>query len=177
MTSVGAFLIALLSAHIICSLMKSNQATAEYRQRVQLGYLVHELARLMKRRLDGEARLHKITLPQWRALAHVGNNAAITQAALAQALDTDPMTISGVLDRLEKNGLITREPDPADSRAKLTQLTPEGAERLEVARRLGAEMYEAALAGISKHDVAIAETVLQQMRDNLFGLTAASEDE
>ena len=156
--------------------MKSSEPTGNYRQKVQLGYLIHELARLMKRRLDGEARLHKITLPQWRALAHVGTNASITQSALAQALDTDPMTISGVLDRLEKNGLITREPDPADSRAKLTQLTPEGAERLAVARRLGAEMYEAALAGISKDDVAIAENVLRQMRDNLIGPTAMSED-
>jgi MarR family transcriptional regulator for hemolysin len=156
--------------------MKSNEPSGEFRQRIQVGYLVHELARLMKRRLDGEARLHKITLPQWRALAHVGKHAAITQSALAQALDTDPMTISGVLDRLEKTGLITREPDPTDSRAKLAQLTPEGAERLDVARRLGAEMYEAALAGIPKDDVATAENVLRQMRDNLIGPMATPED-
>lgn len=156
--------------------MKPDEPTTDFRQRIQLGYLVHELARLMKRRLDGEARLHKITLPQWRALAHIGKNSAITQSALAQALDTDPMTISGVLDRLEKNGMITRMPDPTDSRAKLTQVTAKGAERVEVARRLGAEMYEAALAGISKDDVAVAESVLRQMRDNLIGPTAASED-
>jgi len=156
--------------------MKTIQASGEFRQRIELGYLVHELARLMKRRLDGEARLHKITVPQWRALAHVGKNAAITQTAVAQALDTDPMTISGVLDRLEKNGLITREPDPADSRAKLTQLTPAGAERLDLARRLGTEMYQAALAGIPKEDVATAESVLRQMRDNLTGHVATSED-
>ena len=157
--------------------MKSFESNDDYRNRVQLGYLVHEVARLMKRRLDGEARLHKITLPQWRALAHVGKNAAITQSALAQALDTDPMTISGVLDRLEKNGLITREPDPADSRAKLTQLTAEGEERLGVARRLGAEMYTASLAGIPEDQIGVAESVLRQMRDNLLGPTAASEDE
>jgi MarR family transcriptional regulator for hemolysin len=157
--------------------MKSPESRGRFRQRIHLGYLVHELARLMKRRLDGEARLYKITLPQWRAMAHVGNNGAISQTALAVALDTDPMTISGVLDRLEKSGLISREANPADSRAKLVELTPEGAERLEVARRLGAEMYEAALAGIPKDDVAIAENVLRQMRDNLIGTTTPSEED
>lgn len=156
--------------------MKSSSPHGQFRQRIPLGYLVHDLARLMKRRLDNEARMHEITLPQWRAMAHVADKADISQSALASALDTDPMTISGVLDRLEKNGLISRKPDPADSRAKLTQLTPKGAERLELARRLGAEMYEAALAGISKEDVAIAEKVLRQMQQNLTGQTTASED-
>ncbi|QQR38517.1 MarR family winged helix-turn-helix transcriptional regulator [Devosia rhizoryzae] len=157
--------------------MKTDAPSGQFRRQVPLGYLVHELARLMKRRLDDEARMHKITLPQWRTLAQVGQKASITQSALANALDIDPMTISGVLDRLEKNGLISREPDPADSRAKLTQLTPEGAERLEVARRLGAEMYEAALSGISKDDIATAEKVLRQMQNNLLGLTATPKDQ
>lgn len=157
--------------------MNTVEPSNSYRERLQLGYLVHELARLMKRRLDTEARLHKITLPQWRALAHIGKNAAITQSALAQALDTDPMTISGVLDRLEKGGLIRREPDPADSRAKLTELTAAGTERLELARRLGSEMYDSALKGISKEDVAIAQSVLARMKDNLTGPAAASGED
>jgi len=156
--------------------MNSTENTMDLSQRLPLGYLVHEVARLMKRRLDEEARTHELTLPQWRTLAHVGKNAAITQAALAQAIDVDPMTVSGILTRLKKRGLIIRQPDPADSRAKLTTLTPEGEELLGMARRLGMEMYETALAGIDPAEVTVAQNVLRQMRDNLVGPVAAPED-
>ena len=52
--------------------------------------------------------MHGITLPQWRALAQISQNESMTQRALAELIDTDPMTISGMLDRLEKRGLIER---------------------------------------------------------------------
>ena len=147
-----------------------------FKTRAPLGYLIHEVARLMKRRFEDEARLHNITLPQWRTLTQIAANEGITQAQLASNIDVDPMTLSGILNRLEKRGLIDRFPDPADSRAKLTTLTPEGEELLGMARRLGMEMYETALAGIDPAEVTVAQNVLRQMRDNLVGPVAASED-
>jgi MarR family transcriptional regulator for hemolysin len=43
----------------------------DIRHRAPLGYLIHEVARLMKRRFEDEARSLGITLPQWRALAQI----------------------------------------------------------------------------------------------------------
>ena len=91
-----------------------------------VGFLVHEVARLLKRRFEDEARIHGVTLPQWRALAEISNSEGISQVSLANAVDTDPMTMSGILDRLEKRGLIERFVDPNDSRAKLARMTAEG---------------------------------------------------
>ena len=53
-----------------------------------MSYLIHEVGRLMKRRFEEEARVHGITLPQWRVLAQVALNEGITQVALAAATDT-----------------------------------------------------------------------------------------
>ena len=75
--------------------MKSNLS---YKHQAPMGYLIHEVARLMKRRFEEEAKVHGITLPQWRVLAQIALNDGITQVGLATAADTDPMTISGVLD-------------------------------------------------------------------------------
>lgn len=148
-----------------------------FRKRAPLGYLLHDVARLMKRRFEEEARAHGVTLPQWRALAQIGLSDGISQVALAQAIDADPMTVSGMLDRLEKRGLITRLADPSDSRAKLANLTDEGLAVVETTRAVGTAMYEAALVGVAPEDAAKAISVLQQMRENLLGQTADAKEQ
>jgi len=153
--------------------MKSNQT---YKHQAPMGYLIHEVARLMKRRFEEEARVHGITLPQWRVLAQVALNEGISQVALAAATDTDPMTVSGVLDRLEKRGLIDRYPDPTDSRAKLARLTAEGEEIFTTARKVGLSMYEAALEGVTSDERQTVITALSKMRENLSGQTADLEE-
>ena len=102
--------------------MKSTDT--DFKNSAPLGYLIHEVARLLKRRFEEEAKAHGITLPQWRALAQIALKDNITQRSLADAIDADQMTVSGILDRLEKRGLIDRFPDPKDSRAKLARLIP-----------------------------------------------------
>ena len=49
-----------------------------------------------------------------------------TQAALAQVIGADKTRIIATLDELQRAGLITREPDPADRRARLLSITQSG---------------------------------------------------
>lgn len=153
--------------------MKTNFG---YKHQAPMGYLIHEVARLMKRRFEEEARTHDITLPQWRVLAQIGLSEGISQVALATATDTDPMTVSGVLDRLEKRGLIDRSADPTDSRAKLARLTPKGEEVFTTTRTVGMSMYEAALVGVSPEERQTVINALSKMRENLTGQTAELEE-
>ena len=51
---------------------------------------------------------------------------ARSQAELAQAIGADKTRIIATLDDLQRDGLITREPDPADRRARLLAITPAG---------------------------------------------------
>jgi DNA-binding MarR family transcriptional regulator len=156
--------------------MKTNPQTAyDFRERAPLGYLVHEVARLLKRRFEDEARGHGITLPQWRALAMIAKRECISQVALASMIDADPMTTSGILDRLEKRGLIRREPDPADSRVKLARLTEDGQELFTIARSVGQAMYESALDGVSPDERQTVEAVLEKIRTNLSRQNAEPE--
>jgi DNA-binding MarR family transcriptional regulator len=148
---------------------------ANFKERAPLGYLIHEVARLMKRRFEDHARAYGITLPQWRALAQIELDEGISQSALAACIDADPMTVSGILDRLEKRGLVDRYVDPADSRAKLARLTEDGRHLFDTARDVGASMYSAALDGVSPDDVAVTQSVLKRMRENLAGQVAELE--
>jgi len=60
-------------------------------------------------------------------------SSAPNQLAVARQAGTDVKMTSQVLARLEARGLITRAVDPADTRAKLLQITPDGAALAEQA--------------------------------------------
>lgn len=153
--------------------MKSQQT---YKHQAPLGYLIHEVARLMKRRFEEEAKIHGITLPQWRVLGQIAMNEGITQVQIATATEIDPMTVSGVLDRLDKRGLIDRYADPTDSRAKLARLTAEGEALYTTARKVGLAMYEASLEGVTEDEREALIGVLSRMRINLSGQSAELEE-
>ena len=143
-------------------LMGSN-----FQKQRPIGYLIHEVARLMRRRFEDEAREHGLTLPQWRALAVIDSEEMITQVALASRIDADPMTVSGILDRLEKRSLIERYQHPNDSRAKLSRLTPAGIELMTMARHVGQTLYDASLDGLDEPERQALISSLSRMRDNL----------
>lgn len=140
-----------------------------------LVFLVHEVARLFRRRFEDEAKLHGFTLPQWRALAEIFHREGISQVSLAAALDVDQMTVSGIVSRLEKRGLIERYPNPNDSRAKLARLTPAGLELVTRAKHVGRAVYENALDGLDEAERVQLKTRLALVRDNLNAMTIQKE--
>jgi DNA-binding MarR family transcriptional regulator len=141
-----------------------------------VSFLLHEVARLMKRRFEEEASLHGFTMPQWRALAEIFRAEGIAQVSLAAALDVDQMTVSGIVSRLERRGLIERFPDPNDSRAKLAKLTPAGRELVLNAKNVGRALYENALEGISQPERDIMVAQLKLIRDNLNSMTTLQKE-
>jgi len=148
--------------------MKTNR-----KKETSIGYLVHEVARILRRRFEDEARTHGVTLPQWRALAEIlHSGGGISQVALAGCIDTDPMTVSGILDRLEKRGLIERYAAPNDSRSKLARLTPAGEELVNTARDVALVMYERALEGLSQAERDRIVAGLVHIRNNLNTMSA-----
>jgi DNA-binding MarR family transcriptional regulator len=141
-----------------------------------IGYLIFEVARQLRRRFEEEAKGHGITMPQWKALSEISRNPGITQVALAALTDTDPMTMSGILDRLEKRGFVTRSPDPRDSRAKVVQILPEGTVVVGQAREVGLVIYGRAIEGIGAAEEEVLRGALERIRGNLVGMYAEEKE-
>lgn len=156
--------------------MKQDISGSSVEKERSIGFLVHEVARLFRRRFEDEARSHGVTLPQWRALAEIHKNEGISQVSLAGCIDTDPMTLSGILDRLEKRGLVERYPDPNDSRAKLARLSEDGETLVRTARNVGRELYDTALAGLDEAQRAEITDGLIHIRNNLNNMTAQEKE-
>ncbi|WP_137151644.1 MarR family transcriptional regulator [Devosia sp. FKR38] len=133
-----------------------------------MGTLMSDVSRLLRRRFEDAAKSFGVTLPQWKALSTIHKQGDITQVALSAHLDIDAMTLSGILDRLDKRGLIERFVHPDDSRAKLARLTPAGLALVEQTSHIGAEVFQRAIQGLSADDIAALSQHLGRVRTNLI---------
>lgn len=70
---------------------------------------------------------HGLTNQQFLALLLIRDTEGLTQVELTTQLDSDQNTISAMVRRLEKRGLVARERHPTDRRAVRLLVTPEGA--------------------------------------------------
>jgi DNA-binding MarR family transcriptional regulator len=69
---------------------------------------------------------HGISMWGYVVLNALDSGPARTQAALAHAIGADKTRIIATLDELQQAGLIARDPDPADRRARLLSITAAG---------------------------------------------------
>jgi DNA-binding MarR family transcriptional regulator len=100
--------------------------------RRDLAAMMYPLARALIAAEEPVLRAHEISMWGYivlTALAEKAEEPVRTQAALAQAIGADKSRIIGVLDELQRQGLIERYPDPADRRVHLLALTASGDER------------------------------------------------
>jgi DNA-binding MarR family transcriptional regulator len=82
----------------------------------------------------------------------------ITELASSTHLDTS--TVSRHVAQLERNGLVERTPDPADGRAQLVGISPDGQEQLDEAFQRRRRVLENTLADWESDDVAEFERLL-----------------
>lgn len=134
-----------------------------------LGFLVHDVARLMRKRLEQQARAAGIglTRAQWQALAYTARSEGLNQACLASYLDIEPITLGRLVDRLELLGLIERRRDPRDRRQHNLFLTEKAWPELERIRVLGAEIREKALGGLDDDERRQLLALLGRVKGNL----------
>lgn len=140
----------------ICALMEDN-----------LGTMLSDVSRLMRRCYDESARGIGVTRPQWQVLIVLNRHEGTNQGNLAELLDVEPITLSRMVDRLQEAGLIERQPDPADRRAWRLFLTAKARNLLEELRPLGKQLMETALDGISETDQDSLRRILGRIRQNL----------
>ncbi|MGW2599829.1 MarR family winged helix-turn-helix transcriptional regulator [Streptomyces klenkii] len=123
--------------------------------------LVAELHKRMDAHQRGRSADFDLTPTQAKALEELGRPK--TARELAAVLYCEPPNVTYVVDKLEKRGLVVREPHPQDRRAKQLVLTEEGRElRLELLRRIG---RDSPLAHLSREERAVLREQLVRALD------------
>ena len=132
-----------------------------------LGFLLHEVARLLRKRFEQNARVSGLTRSQWQVLTYLAQNEGINQKGLAELLEIEPITLGRILDKLETLGLIERRAHPADRRTWLLHLVEAARFKLIQIREFGDITHREALAGVSEDDGRRLLKTLEAMKENL----------
>ncbi len=111
-----------------------------------------------------ELRGRGTSLPVWRVLAALHASPGLTVTALAAACLLQQPTMTKLLDRMARDGLVARAPDARDRRVVRVALTPDGdARAAELVA--AAEWYEAGV--LARHPE--AEGIKAVLRDIIAG--------
>jgi DNA-binding MarR family transcriptional regulator len=116
------------------------------------------LARALRRLIEEEQPVlaaHDLTMWGYIVLSRLAAAPAETQLSLATEIGYDKSRLIGLLDELEGDGLLTREPDPRDRRAKIVNLTAAGRSRQAETQRDIRRMERGLLRGIDPADITV----------------------
>lgn len=88
---------------------------------------LHRAAKLVSESLDDVLTRHGLTFTRFTALARLyWSDRGLHLQEIARFLNLHPTSITGTIDRLERDGLVRRAPHPSDRRSTIVTITAEG---------------------------------------------------
>lgn len=132
-----------------------------YVRETSAGYLTNWAARLfaraLERRIEGS---NSGPMPVFFALQDGGS---LSQKELAQLAAVEQPTMAATLNRMERDGLIFRTPDPRDGRSSRVSLTPLGRQRAEAAFKVAVEVNGIADAAMTAEEQELFYRVMHKI--------------
>ena len=137
------------------------------RDAADLGTLLATAARLHSRRMTAKLAAFHVTAAQFAVLAVLWVEEGLSLTELAKRTGTDGPTMTGVVDRLEAQGLVEHRRASQDWRVVAVHLTDAGRGLQEHVLPLWAATEREALAGLTPAAVQQFTTTLRQLIANL----------
>src|SRR5688572_1895469 len=110
----------------------------------RLGFLIHDAARLLRKRFEARGSQYGLSAAQWRLLFRLVKEEGVAQARLAELLEIEPISVSRLLDRMEDAGWIERRQDAADRRVRMIFPTDKSREAFAAIKGVAGEVYDVA---------------------------------
>jgi MarR family transcriptional regulator for hemolysin len=130
--------------------------------------ILHATARSWRIGLD--ARLKDLGVGQsgWLTIAMIAKSKTeLSQRALADLLGVEGPSVVAMIDRLEKAGLVQREPSPLDRRVKLVHLTDAGRTLYAKVRKEADAFRESVLAAVDPAALLAATALLEALHERI----------
>ena len=142
--------------------MEKNIAEELKKLDIQIGQKLFEIAKISRNSI-------KPSPLQGRIIKYLLNNSEknTNQTDLENALHISKATISGTLNTMEKNGIISRIASGEDGRVKNIALTPKSKELHNEMKKSFILLEKELSKGITKEELQFFYAIMEKMRDNL----------
>ena len=132
-----------------------------------IGYLISDVARLMRASFDRRVRRIGLTRAQWQVLGLLNRRPGASQTELAEMLEVERATAGRMIDRLEKKNWVERRPDATDRRINRLYLTA-GARTIQAEmRRIGEGLLDDALSGLADDERDALAEMMERVKSQL----------
>ncbi|MGH6615693.1 MarR family winged helix-turn-helix transcriptional regulator [Sphingomonas sp.] len=131
------------------------------------GHHISRAARAMARLGDARLKPLGMSTGQLPVLVALKDGVKLSQRELAHWAKVEQPTMAQMLARMERDGLIQREPDPEDGRSSLISLTETARARQGAARQILTAGNAAAVRGFSPDEVETLLSLLRRVIDNI----------
>ena len=132
-----------------------------------IGYLLNDSSRLLRRSFDERVRSLGLTAVQARLLLALLKFPDNNQAFYADRLEVEPITLTRIVDRMEEAGWIERVADPDDRRARRLHLTDKSRGIVSKVKNRVEGLVEDMAFGLSQSERAELMRLLGVVADNL----------
>ncbi len=133
-------------------------------------YVLYNLIRLSSTytvEMERALKRHGLTTTQWRILSLLKDRNPSTVGDMARRSVTKLPTLTRMLGRMEKAGLVLRDSSSKDRRVVEVRMTPAAESTLALVRAIGQRVFEKAFTGVSEEQIAAMTQTLKLIRDNL----------
>jgi DNA-binding MarR family transcriptional regulator len=128
-----------------------------------LGYLLNRAARIFAHQLADRLRDHGVGIGQWGVLMFLWARDGMTQAELSRLVAIEPPTMVRTIDRMARDGLVTRSPDPLDGRASRIHLTDRGRTMRDSLVPEAVGVNESVAASMTESEARVLRRLLQKV--------------
>ena len=132
-----------------------------------IGFLLHDVTRLMKRLFDKRMSTLDLTRSQWWVLNFLYFNEGINQSDFSILLDIEKAPLSRLLLRMEKKGWLERRSDKNDKRIKNLFLSKKIKPVIMDMRDMANLTREEALSSLNKKEQSILRDYLSKIKKTL----------
>ncbi len=132
-----------------------------------LGYRIKLLSQLLGRTFQERLEPFGLTLGHWLVLCCLWEEDGLATSDIGERLKQVGGTLTGVLDRMEKRGLVRREQNPRDRRVWHIWLTPTGKQLQEVLLPIATDIRDQAMESISIPEQELLSQLIDRAIANL----------
>lgn len=131
--------------------------------------LVKRLTQVLADAFEQRLRRHGLTLAQWGLLRRLWAQDGRSQVELQTLLQVEAASVTGLVQRLERLGLVYRQADALDKRVRRVYLTDEGRARAPLVRLLAEEVNAQALRDFTPEEQGMFRQMLVRAIGNVTG--------
>jgi DNA-binding MarR family transcriptional regulator len=135
-----------------------------------IGFLISDVARMMRASFDRRVRRIGLTRSQWLVLSLLYRRPGISQSELAEMLEVERATAGRMIDRLERKAWVVRRPDASDRRVNRLYLTSEAEDVQAQMGAIAGDMMDDAMAPLDEVERLALTDIMERVKAQLLAM-------